>query len=83
MRDTESLSILRYNVRNDRVSTMLPLLADQNTQDYDIIATQEPWRNPSIPITLSSHQSRFHLLYRLNGDTRVCFYINDTIDPDS
>ena len=62
---------------------MLPLLADPKTQDYDIIAIQEPWRNPSIPTTLSSHQSGFHLLYRPNGDTGVCFYINDTIDPDS
>ena len=83
MRNTNSLSILQYNVRNDRVSTMLPLLADPNTQDYDIIAIQEPWRNPFAPTTLSSHQSGFHLLYRPNGDTRVCFYINDSIDPDS
>ena len=82
MRNTNSLSILQYNVRNDRVSTMLPLLADPNTQDYDIIAIQEPWRNPFAPTTLSSHQSGFHPLYR-NGDTRVCFYINDSIDPDS
>ena len=62
---------------------MLPLLADPNTQDYDIIAIQEPWRNPSIPTTLISYQSGFHLLYRPNRDTRVCFYINNTIDPDS
>ena len=61
---------------------MLHLLADPNTQDYDIIAIQELWRNPSIPTTLSSHQSGFHLLFHPNRDTRVCFYINDTIDPD-
>ena len=83
MKNTNSLSILQYNVRNDRVSTMLPLLADPNTQDYDIIAIQEPLCNPFAPTTLSSHQSGFHLLYRPNGDTRVCFYINDSIDPDS
>ena len=65
------------------MSTILPLLADPNTQDYDIIAIQEPWRNPSIPTNLSSHPSGFHLLFRPNRDTRVCFYINDTIDPDS
>ena len=62
---------------------MIPLLADTNTQDYDIIAIQEPWRNPSAPTSLSSHQSGFHLLYRPGGDTRVCFYINDSIDTDS
>ena len=74
---------MQYNVRNDRVSTKLPLLADPNTQDYDIIAIQEPWRNPSALTTLSPHQSGFHLLYRPSGETRVCFYISDSIDPDS
>ena len=83
MKDKKSISILQYNVRNDRVSTMIPLLADSNIQDYDIIAIQEPWRNPHAATTLSPHQSGFHLLYRPGGDTRVCFYINDKIDPES
>ena len=62
---------------------MIPLLADKNIQDYHIIAIQEPWRNPSAPTTLNSHQSGFHLLYQPGGDTRVCFYINDAINPES
>ena len=62
---------------------MIPLLADTNTQDYDIIAIQEAWRNPSAPTSLSSHQSGFYLLYRPGSDTRVCFYVNDLIDNDS
>ena len=62
---------------------MIPLLADTKTQDYDIIAIQEPWRNPSAPTSLSSHQSGFHLLYCPGGDARVCFYVNDLIDTDS
>ena len=83
MKDTNSINILQYNVRNDRVSTMIPLLADSNTQDYDVIAIQEPWRSTHAPTTLSSHQSGFHLLYRPGGDTRVCFYVNEKIDPES
>ena len=83
MKDTGTLAILQYNVRNDRVTTMIPLLADPRTQEYDIIAVQEPWRNPHAATTLSSYQSGFHLLYRPGGDTRVCFYVNDRIDPDS
>ena len=83
MKDTKFLSILQYNVRNDRVSTMIPLLAEKSIQDYDIIAIQEPWRNPFAPTTLSSHQSGFHLLYHPGGDIRVCFYINNVIDPES
>ena len=33
-----TLSILQYNVKNDRVNTMISLLADVETQSYDIIA---------------------------------------------
>ena len=62
---------------------MIFLLAEKSIQDYNIIAIQEPWRNPSAPITLSFHQSGFHLLYRPGGNTHVCFYINNTINPKS
>ena len=62
---------------------MIPLLADQNTQDYNIIAIQEPWHNLSAPTTLNFHQSGFHLLYCPGDDTRVCFYINDSINLES
>lgn len=83
MRDTKSLTILQYNVRNNRVSTMIPLLADTRIQNYNIIAIQEPWHNPLAPTTLSSYQSGFYLLYCPEGNTRVCFYINNFIDPES
>jgi hypothetical protein len=42
MRDKTALIILQYNVRNERVRTMILLLADSNIQDYDIIAIQKP-----------------------------------------
>ena len=83
MRDTTSLTILQYNVRNERVTTMIPLLADQRLQNYDVVAIQEPWRNPYGATTLSSHKSGFHLLYKAGGDTRVCFYVNEKIDTES
>lgn len=67
MRNTTALSILQYNVRNERVTSMVPLLADHRTKDYDIIAIQEPWRNPRGPTTLSSHRSSFYLLYKAGG----------------
>lgn len=83
MKDNNYLNILQYNVRNDRVTTMIPLLADAATKKFDIIAVQEPWHNPHMATTLSSHQSGFHLLYRPGGDTRVCFYVSDKIKLDS
>ena len=78
-----TLSILQYNVRNDRVSTMISLLTDVETQSYDIIAIQKSWRNSHVATSLSSHHSEFHLLYRFEADTRVCFYISDRINSDS
>jgi hypothetical protein len=41
MRDTTSLIILQYNVRNERVRTMIFLLTDNNIQNFDVIAIQK------------------------------------------
>jgi hypothetical protein len=41
MKNTNALIILQYNVRNERVRTMISLLADKNIQDYDVIAIQK------------------------------------------
>ena len=41
MRDNNTLFILQYNVRNDRVSTMISLLVDDEIKSYDIIAIQK------------------------------------------
>lgn len=83
MRNTKSLTILQYNVWNDKMRTMIPLLADMHIQNYDIIAIQEPWCSSLAPKILSSPQNGFHLLYRPGSDTKVCFYINDSINPES
>jgi hypothetical protein len=80
MRNTTSLTILQYNVRNDKMSTMISLLINSNTQNYDIIIIQKLWRNFFVSTSLSSHQCDFHLLYKSENDTRVCFYVNDNID---
>ena len=83
MKNTETLTILQYNVRKSAKGTLIPLLSDKRTQDFDIIAIQEPWKNPTTSLLLNPYQSGFHLLYKPGGDTRVCFYINNKIDPES
>lgn len=83
MKDTNSFILLQYNVRNDRAGTIIPLLADSRIQDYNIIVIQELWHNPLAPTTPSSHQSGFYFLYCSGGNTRVCFYVNKAIDPES
>jgi hypothetical protein len=37
MKDTISLIILQYNVRNERVRTMIFLLTNSNIQNFDVI----------------------------------------------
>jgi hypothetical protein len=41
MRDIISLIILQYNVRNERVRTMILLLTDSNIQNFDVITIQK------------------------------------------
>jgi hypothetical protein len=41
MKNTNALIILQYNVRNERIRTMISLFVDKNIQDYDVIAIQK------------------------------------------
>jgi hypothetical protein len=41
MKNTNFLIILQYNVRNEKVRTMISLFVDKNIQDYDVIAIQK------------------------------------------
>jgi hypothetical protein len=62
---------------------MASLLRDPGIHDFDIIAIQEPWKNPYTATTHHPAKNRFHLYY-LTGDTeglaRVCFFINKKIN---
>ncbi|KAL4412137.1 reverse transcriptase [Colletotrichum abscissum] len=62
---------------------MATLLRDPNIDNYDIIAIQEPWRNPYSATTHHPAKDRFHLCYpssEENGSARVCFFINKKLD---
>lgn len=83
MLDANSLTILQYNVRKERIGTMIPLFADIRTQEYDIIAIQEPWYNTQVATSLSAHREGFHLLFHPDLPARVCFYINARIKAES
>ncbi len=41
MKNTNVLIILQYNVRNEKIRTMISLLVNKNIQDYDVIAIQK------------------------------------------
>jgi hypothetical protein len=83
MKNTNVLIILQYNVRNERIRTMISLLVDKNIQNYDVIAIQKSWRNSFASISLSSNQNDFHLLYKSKNNIKICFYVNDQINIDN
>ncbi|KAM0815410.1 putative Reverse transcriptase [Seiridium cardinale] len=62
---------------------MATLLRDPIIDNYDIIAIQEPWRNPFSATTHHPAKDRFHLCYPSSeerGPARVCFFINKKLD---
>jgi hypothetical protein len=59
-----TLSILQYNVNKSRDKVMAGLLADERALEYDIIAIQEPWRNPFYHTTYHPVKDRFDLVYK-------------------
>uniref|UniRef100_A0A1L7UN13 Reverse transcriptase n=1 Tax=Fusarium mangiferae TaxID=192010 RepID=A0A1L7UN13_FUSMA len=80
MVEHRELRILQYNVQKSRDVVMANLFQDNRTLEYDILAIQEPWRNPVIATSYHPLKTHFQLTYLDNAETRVCFYINKRID---
>ncbi|XMA13648.1 hypothetical protein WAI453_006439 [Rhynchosporium graminicola] len=81
----EGIKILQYNVMKSRDVVMATLLRDPRIQEYDILALQEPWRNPFISTTHNRIAHSFHLCFpndSREAPARVCFFINKRIDPN-
>src|SRR6202020_2516052 len=66
------IRIAQYNVHK-RKNTMILLSADKQTVTYDVLAIQEPARNPNMHATYCDPKSTFRPLYPTN---RACFLIN-------
>jgi hypothetical protein len=78
-----TLSILQYNVRKSRDIVMATMLRDPRIHEYDILAIQEPWRNPYMATTHHPAKDVFHLCCPPGdeaGPARVCFFVNRRID---
>jgi hypothetical protein len=83
MNSTTTLSILQYNVIKSRDIVMASLLRDPSFREYDILAIQEPWRNPFISTTHNPIPEYFHLHFPKDTreePARVCFFINKRLD---
>ncbi|KAG6979819.1 RNA-directed DNA polymerase from mobile element jockey [Fusarium oxysporum f. sp. conglutinans] len=62
---------------------MATLLRDPDMGRYDILAIQEPWKNPFDTTTHHPAKDQFHLCYPdkdRNFPARVCFFINKRLD---
>ena len=83
MNNTNTLSILQYNVMRSKDIVMATLLRDQNILEYDILAIQEPWRNPFMSTSHNPIPESFHLFFpqdTRDAPARVCFFINKRLD---
>jgi hypothetical protein len=79
----QELRILQYNVQKSREVVLANLFQDQRVTEYDILAIQEPWRNPFINTSYNPLKEHFQLTYLDDAATRVCFFVNKRIDPST
>ena len=79
----QELRILQYNVQKSRDVVLASLFQDPRVLEYDVLAIQEPWRNPFTATTYHPLKSSFQLTYLNDAATRVCFYVNKRIDPST
>jgi hypothetical protein len=79
----QELRILQYNVQKSRDVVLASLFQDPRTLEYDVLAIQEPWRNPFIATSYNPLKAHFQLTYLDDAATRVCFYINKRINPST
>lgn len=79
-RDNQTLRILQYNTQKSR-EVMADAFSRHDIYDYDILAIQEPYRNPYHNTTYHPAKDHFSLLYFDHEDTRTCIFVNKRIDP--
>src|SRR5947207_5737535 len=76
-----NLKILQYNVMKSKDTVMAPLFRDRRILDYDILAVQEPWRNPfNKSTTHHPLKDHFHLIYPKDDKARVCFFVSKKLN---
>ena len=77
------MKILQYNVNKSKNKVLTGLLTDPRVREFDIIAVQEPWRNPYNLTAYSTRDSGFYLVNIRDKDSRVSTYMNKRISIDS
>ena len=74
-----TLSILQHTTMKPRDKVMASLLRDKRIINYDLLAIQEPWRNPFMDTIHNPIPQHFELAYHNHRKARACFFINKRI----
>jgi hypothetical protein len=83
MLEPRELRILQNNVQKSREVFLASLFQDPGVLEYDILAIQEPWRNPYVYTSYHPLKTHFQLTYLADATTRACLYINKRLDPST
>lgn len=83
MLEHHELRILQYNVQKSREVVLASLFQDPGVLEYDILAIQEPWRDPYVYTSYHPLKRHFQLTYLADATTRACLYINKRLDPST
>jgi Endonuclease-reverse transcriptase len=75
------LTLLQYNVNKSRDKVLIGLLEDSRVARFDILAVQEPWRNPFNNEGYNPRNSPFYLVEKTSEKTRTAIYVNKRILP--
>jgi hypothetical protein len=79
----EKLKIFQYNARKEGNKVIAPMLADPKISQFPILAIQEPFHNSFANSTHNPSYTSFHLLHPCVENSRVCFFINKSVNPSS
>ncbi len=74
--NTQSLEYYSITSINPKIELWSPCSKTPITPTYDILAIQEPWRNPFQHTTNHRLAQHFELYYFPYKETRMCFFIN-------
>ena len=61
-------------------TNMISLLHKSTIKNYDVLTIQKSWKNFKIMMFLNASRFDFYLMYKLNVNIKMCFYINQNIN---
>jgi hypothetical protein len=77
-----TLQIIQYNVWKSAAKVMIDFMADKEIREMDILAIQEPWRNPYNGQGYNPRGGPFSLIDKGTKGTRASIYINKRIPQE-